>query len=99
MIRFFRNIRKSLVKDGKFTQYITYALGEVLLVMIGILLALQVNNWNEQRKSDEMMLGRVKALMKDLEHNIGEANAIIAFADTYDSIFDALFPRPPPIIQ
>ncbi|MEM9000308.1 MAG: hypothetical protein AAGB24_08590 [Bacteroidota bacterium] len=88
MFAFFRRIRKSLLNDGKTSKYITYALGEILLVMIGILLALQVNNWNERRKSDMVMHGRVKALLKDLHHNIEQANGIIAFADNYDSIFD-----------
>ncbi len=88
MLNFFRNFRKSLVYKGKFSRYLTYALGEIILVMIGILLALQVNNWNEERKSDEMMSRKVQLFMKDLEHNINEANAIIDFADEYDSIFD-----------
>ena len=50
MIKFFRNTRKILLKEGKITNYLKYAIGEIALVMIGILLALQVNNWNEQRK-------------------------------------------------
>ena len=50
MIKFFRNIRKSLLSEGKTGKYFKYAIGEIILVMIGILLALQVNNWNENRK-------------------------------------------------
>lgn len=50
MISFFRKFRKSLVETGSTRKYIAYAIGEILLVMIGILLALQVNNWNEERK-------------------------------------------------
>ncbi|WGK63950.1 DUF6090 family protein [Croceiramulus getboli] len=50
MIKFFRKIRQRLLVENKFTKYLLYALGEIALVMIGILLALQVNNWNEQRK-------------------------------------------------
>jgi hypothetical protein len=50
MIKFFRNIRHNLLKEGKTTNYLKYAIGEIALVMIGILLALQVNNWNELRK-------------------------------------------------
>jgi len=50
MIKFFRNIRQKLLSEGKTTNYIKYAIGEIVLVMIGILLALQVNNWNENRK-------------------------------------------------
>lgn len=50
MLRFFRKIRQSLLESGKMRTYFWYAIGEVLLVMIGILLALQINNWNEYRK-------------------------------------------------
>ena len=58
MIKFFRHIRKSLLNDGKTTKYFKYAIGEIALVMIGILLALQVNNWNEKRldKNKEQLL-------------------------------------------
>ena len=51
MIRLLRKIRKKLIANGRFRKYSLYAFGEIALVMIGILLALQVNNWNEQRKS------------------------------------------------
>jgi len=51
LLKIFRSARKQLLKDNKFKNYILYAIGEILLVMIGILLALQVNNWNETRKS------------------------------------------------
>lgn len=49
MLRFFRNIRQKLIEQENIRKYIWYALGEILLVMIGILLALQVNNWNEKK--------------------------------------------------
>ena len=50
MIKFFRRIRQHLLTENKFSKYLLYAIGEIALVMIGILLALQVNNWNESRK-------------------------------------------------
>jgi len=50
MIKFFRNIRKTLIKEGKTANYLKYAIGEIILVVIGILIALQINNWNEERK-------------------------------------------------
>ena len=50
MIKFFRKIRQNLLMENKTGKYLKYAIGEIVLVMIGILLALQVNNWNEQRK-------------------------------------------------
>ena len=50
MLRFFRKPRQKLLPDNKFSKYLLYAIGEIVLVVIGILLALQVNNWNETRK-------------------------------------------------
>ena len=50
MLRFFSSIRHSLLKEGKTVKYIKYAVGEILLIVIGIMIALQLNNWNEARK-------------------------------------------------
>jgi len=52
MIKFFGKIRYNLMEQNKTGKYLKYAIGEIALVMIGILLALQVNNWNEERKSN-----------------------------------------------
>jgi len=51
MIKIFRNIRKSLLNEGKTGKYFRYAIGEIILVVIGILIALQVNNWNNNINS------------------------------------------------
>ena len=53
MLRFFRQIRQKLLENGNIRKYIWYALGEIFLVVIGILIALQINNWNENRKLQE----------------------------------------------
>jgi len=53
MIKFFRNIRKNLLSNGKTVQYLKYAIGEIVLVVIGILIALQINNWNQNRINDK----------------------------------------------
>lgn len=50
MIKFFRHIRRSLINQNQTGKYFKYALGEILLVVIGILIALHINNWNEHRK-------------------------------------------------
>ncbi|NKI30420.1 DUF6090 family protein [Croceivirga thetidis] len=52
MIKFFRKIRQNLLSEGKTGKYFKYAIGEIFLVVIGILIALQINNWNESRKAD-----------------------------------------------
>ena len=50
MIKLFRNIRKNLSNQGKTGKYFKYAIGEIVLVVIGILIAVQINNWNGYRK-------------------------------------------------
>ena len=50
MIKFFRRIRQKLIHEGNLRRYLIYAIGEILLVVIGILIALQINNWNENLK-------------------------------------------------
>ena len=50
MIKFFRKVRQKLLSENKFSKYLLYAIGEIILVVIGILIALQINIWNEQRK-------------------------------------------------
>ena len=52
MIKFFRKIRYDLLEKNKTGKYLKYAIGEIILVVIGILIALSINNWNEQRKSN-----------------------------------------------
>ena len=72
MLPFFRKLRKSLLAENRMTRYLLYALGEILLVVIGILLALQVNNWNEERKFRAQQAGLLTDLTKDLEANLRE---------------------------
>ena len=66
MIRFFKNIRQKLASENKVIAYLRYAIGEILLVVIGILIALQVNNWNEQRKSKQELNQLKTSLISDL---------------------------------
>jgi hypothetical protein len=72
MIKFFRKIRYNLMNQNKTSKYFKYAIGEIILVMIGILLALQVNNWNNRRldASKEQMF--LKNLRSDFIFNLDE---------------------------
>ncbi|MEQ9090828.1 MAG: DUF6090 family protein [Balneola sp.] len=72
MLRFFRNIRQKLIEQENIRKYIWYALGEILLVMIGILLALQVNNWNEDRKDRYKELKVLQQLKEDYTSNLNQ---------------------------
>ena len=67
MLRFFRQIRQRLLTDNKFSKYLLYAVGEILLVVIGILIALQIDNWNEERISEKQMTSYLKSLENDLK--------------------------------
>lgn len=69
MIKFFRKIRKRLLTENKFSKYLIYAIGEIVLVMIGILLALQVNNWNEEKKDKVESIKILKKLQAEFETN------------------------------
>lgn len=68
MIKFFRKIRRNLLKEGRTTEYLKYAIGEIALVVIGILIALQINNWNEAKKDRKALheyLVKIKAHTKE----------------------------------
>lgn len=67
MLPFFRKIRYRLAEDYQFLKYSRYAIGEIILVVIGILIALQINTWNEANKSKKMTLVYMDRLIEDLE--------------------------------
>lgn len=69
MIKFFRKIRKKLAAENKPMKYLRYAIGEILLVVVGILIALQINNWNENRKERLTEIKYLKNLRYDLQND------------------------------
>lgn len=69
MIKFFRRIRKRLLTENKFSKYILYAIGEIVLVVIGILIALSINNWNERKKNTNLEKEILQDLLSELEVN------------------------------
>ena len=80
MINFFRKIRKDLLSGGNTSKYLKYAIGEILLVVIGILIALQVNNWNVQRINNNLEAEYLSQLIDGL-------NADISFFTDLQSAF------------
>lgn len=70
MIRFFRIIRQQLLSQSKFSKYMVYAIGEIILVVIGILIALNVNNWNEKQNNLKYEQSILIELKKELENNL-----------------------------
>jgi hypothetical protein len=67
MIKFFRKIRQNLLLENKTGKYFKYAIGEIILVVIGILIALQINNWNEQRKQNRNLRDVYSNLLLDIK--------------------------------
>jgi hypothetical protein len=72
MIGFFRKIRRKLADDNKPLKYLRYAIGEIVLVVIGILIALQINNWNEERKQNNIVNTYLYNLEEDIYKDIKE---------------------------
>jgi len=82
MFRFFRQIRQRLLTNNRFSKYLLYAIGEILLVVIGILIALQVNNWNEERKERRVEIKFFRNLKNDLHADIERLDYMIDLATT-----------------
>lgn len=85
MIKFFRKIRHNLINEGKTSKYLKYAAGEIILVVIGILIALSINTWNEERKERAI----VKNVLKNIRYDL--------IADTVN--FSSRIKRVPQILE
>lgn len=72
MIALFRSIRRNLIDNGRLKKYLLYAGGEIILVVIGILIALQVNTWNQERLERKVELKMLRELKTDLEVTLKE---------------------------
>lgn len=81
MIRFFHGLRHGLLNEGKTLAYLKYAIGELVLVVFGILIALQVNNWNEQRQLEAKADVALLEALQDLEQMVDRANVVIVSAE------------------
>ena len=69
MIKFFRKIRQNLLNEGKTARYFKYAVGEIVLVVIGILIALQINNWNQQRLDRRTESKYLRSIVNEVKSN------------------------------
>ena len=80
MIRLFRNIRQKLAAENKVAKYLRYAVGEILLVVIGILIALQINNWNQNQKERKLENEYYCRLLEDAIQDKEQINDLIGLA-------------------
>jgi hypothetical protein len=78
MVTFFRRIRQKFLAQNRFTRYLLYAVGEIFLVVVGILIALQINNWNELRKQETFEHEILLAFQKGLERDLADIKINIA---------------------
>lgn len=69
MIKIFRNIRRKLLRKNQFHRYLIYAIGEIILVVIGILIALQINNWNEEKKEQRREMMYLQSLQIEIKES------------------------------
>jgi len=83
MLKFFRKIRQQQLSQNQFSKYLFYALGEILLVVIGILIALQINNWNEEQKNRSKEQQYLAALKLEIATNINRLNQEIERNDNH----------------
>ncbi|MDT0559548.1 DUF6090 family protein [Ichthyenterobacterium sp. W332] len=79
MIKFFRKIRQNLLSEGKTGKYFKYAIGEIILVVIGILIALGINNWNLNRIETKQTKTILNSMILDLESDISNLESDIVF--------------------
>ncbi|WP_299228596.1 DUF6090 family protein [uncultured Psychroserpens sp.] len=70
MIKFFRRAKKKFISENKFSKYLLYAIGEIILVVIGILIALQINNKSEYRKERDQEIELLKSLANEIKLDI-----------------------------
>ncbi len=94
MIKFFRKIRQKLLSENKISKYLIYAVGEIILVVIGILIALQVNNWNINRinyEKETFYLQNLKIDLKnqsrEIDKRLENAQEILTILDTINSSY------------
>jgi hypothetical protein len=87
MPKFFRKTRELLLMENKTAKYLKYALGEVLLVVVGILIAFQIEDWNENRKNNETLIKIYERLVLDIEKDISELGGRKQYYDEKKWVF------------
>jgi len=90
MIKFFRKIRKTLADDNKPIKYLRYAIGEIVLVVIGILIALSINNWNQEKQQKKVLNNIYATIKADLQQDILNIDEIINISQPIEKDYLAI---------
>lgn len=90
MMKLFRKIRNGLITKNKYTKYLAYAIGEIVLVVIGILIALSINNWNQERIERKIEITYIKSLIEDAETDLANLNVSIELNNNRIQHLDSL---------
>ncbi|MFD2915817.1 DUF6090 family protein [Psychroserpens luteus] len=77
MIKFFRKVRHKMLTENKFSKYLIYSIGEIILVVIGILIALSINNWNEEKQQKKVLNNIYATIKADLQQDIKNIDKIV----------------------
>ncbi|MGB1039402.1 MAG: DUF6090 family protein [Flavobacteriales bacterium] len=88
MSKFGKNIFKRVIPKFTMKKYAVYALGEITLLVVGILIALQINTWNENRKTDSALKQILYTIQSDLAQDTVAVNRMIYFFDIQDTLCD-----------
>ena len=95
MIKIFRKIRQNLLSEGKTGKYFKYAIGEIVLVVIGILIALQINNWNQNRLNEQLESQYYERLLEDIREEkiilqavMNYSNQVLGHAKSAIKVFE-----------
>lgn len=91
MIPFFRKIRKKLAEDNRPGKYLRYAIGEIVLVVIGILIAIQINNWNQERIQQEELNGLLQNLANGVQSDLRSLNLLSTARESIAGKSDSIF--------
>ena len=93
MIKFFRKIRQRLVTENKISKYLLYAIGEIVLVVIGILIALMLNTQKELNTNKTQIEGVLKTISKNLENDIIAINEVLEIIEMGDSLANRILEK------
>jgi hypothetical protein len=103
MIRLFRKIRQQLLSENNYSMYFLYATGEIILVVFGILIALQIDNWNDNQRTRNIEQQYLLALKEEFEYNKNELVSVMnlntKYADYAVKISDHAGPENPEITE